>query len=124
MSSDYGMQAKMNVPYEEAVEQATAALKEEGFGILTEIDVKETFKKKLDVDFRKYRILGACNPKMAHHALSIEDKIAHIRMNRPEALNTMNKAFWNELPEIIHDIDNNAQFAVNRDNLLRGHRGG
>ncbi len=75
MSSDYGMQAKMNVPYEEAVEQATAALKEEGFGVLTEIDVKATLKKKIDADFRRYVILGACNPKLAHQALQNELEI-------------------------------------------------
>ena len=69
MSSDYGMQAKLNVPYDEAVEQATAALKEEGFGVLTEIDVKATLKKKIDADFRRYVILGACNPNLAHQAL-------------------------------------------------------
>ena len=69
MSNDYGMQAKMNVPYEEAVEQTTAALKEEGFGVLTEIDVKATLKKKIDADFRRYVILGACNPNLAHQAL-------------------------------------------------------
>lgn len=62
-------------PFEEAVEKVTRELKEEGFGILTEIDVKETFKKKLDVDFRKYRILGACNPQMAYKAISAESKI-------------------------------------------------
>ncbi|MCM4158619.1 DUF302 domain-containing protein [Antarcticibacterium flavum] len=61
--------------FEGAIEKVTRELKEEGFGILTEIDVKETFKKKLDVDFRKYRILGACNPKMAHQAISAESKI-------------------------------------------------
>ncbi|PKD19583.1 hypothetical protein APR41_02970 [Salegentibacter salinarum] len=61
--------------FDEAIDKVTKELKEEGFGILTEIDVKETFKKKLDVDFRKYRILGACNPKMAHQAISAESKI-------------------------------------------------
>ncbi len=61
--------------FEEAIEQVTAELKKEGFGVLTEIDVKETLKKKIDVDFRKYKILGACNPHFAHKALSSEGKI-------------------------------------------------
>ena len=61
--------------FEDAIEKVTEELKKEGFGILTEIDVKETFKKKLDIDFRKYRILGACNPKMAHQAITAESKI-------------------------------------------------
>lgn len=61
--------------FDEAIEKVTKELKEEGFGILTEIDVKETFKKKLDVNFRKYRILGACNPQMAYQAISAESKI-------------------------------------------------
>jgi len=60
---------------EEAVEKITQALKEEGFGILTEIDLKATFKKKLDVDFPNYKILGACNPNFAHKALQAENKI-------------------------------------------------
>lgn len=61
--------------FDQAIEQVTAELKKEGFGILTEIDVKETLKKKIDVDFKKYKILGACNPKFAHRALQSEDKI-------------------------------------------------
>lgn len=64
-----------NVSFNEAIEKVTAALKEEGFGILTEIDVQETLKKKLDEDFRPYKILGACNPPFAHKALLAEDKI-------------------------------------------------
>ena len=65
----------LDTSFEEAIDKVTKELKEEGFGILTEIDVKETFKKKLDVDFRKYRILGACNPQLAHKAISAESNI-------------------------------------------------
>ncbi len=61
--------------FDEAIEKVTDELKKEGFGILTEIDVKETLKKKLDIDFKKYKILGACNPGLAHRALLKEDKI-------------------------------------------------
>lgn len=61
--------------FDEARERVTELLKEEGFGVLTEIDVKETLKKKLDVYFKKYTILGACNPSFAHQALQAEDKI-------------------------------------------------
>lgn len=61
--------------FQGAIQKITDALKEEGFGILSEIDVKETLKKKLDVDFRPYKILGACNPPFAHKALLAEDKI-------------------------------------------------
>lgn len=64
-----------NISFEEAIEKVTDALKEEGFGVLTEIDVRETLKKKLDEDFRPYKILGACNPPYAHKALLAEDKI-------------------------------------------------
>jgi uncharacterized protein (DUF302 family) len=61
--------------FDEAIEKVTTELKEKGFGILTEIDVQATLKKKLDVDFRKYKILGACNPPFAHKALSAEKNI-------------------------------------------------
>ena len=64
-----------NTTFEEAIEKTTAALKEEGFGVLTEIDIKATLKKKLDADFYNYTILGACNPQMAHQALQAENKI-------------------------------------------------
>ena len=61
--------------FDEAIEVVTEELKKEGFGVLTEIDVQATLKKKIDVDFKKYRILGACNPHFAHKALTSEDKI-------------------------------------------------
>jgi len=61
--------------FDEAIEQVTAALKEEGFGIMTDINIQKALKEKIDVDFKKYRILGACNPGFAHKALLAEDKI-------------------------------------------------
>ena len=74
-AQEMALTVKLDVPYEEAVELATAALKSEGFGVLTEIDVKSTMKKKIDADFRKYVILGACNPHLAHRALSTQLEI-------------------------------------------------
>ncbi len=65
----------VNLTFDEAIEKVTEELKKEGFGVLTEIDVKETLKKKLDVDFRKYKILGACNPPLAYKALQTEENI-------------------------------------------------
>ena len=61
--------------FEDAVEKVTAALKTQGFGVLSEIDLKTTLKNKLDVDFKEYKILGACNPNFAYKALQMEDKI-------------------------------------------------
>ena len=71
----YYMSKTLQIGFDEAIEKVTEALKKEGFGVLTEIDVKATLKKKLDVDFRPYRILGACNPPFAYQTLQAEDKI-------------------------------------------------
>lgn len=71
----YYFSKKVKGSFDEVIERTTASLKKEGFGILTEIDVKKTLKKKLDVDFREYKILGACNPPFAYKALQAEDKI-------------------------------------------------
>jgi len=65
----------VDMSFDDAIAKVTEELKKEGFGVLTEIDVKEALKKKLDVDLRKYRILGACNPQYAYKALQAEDKI-------------------------------------------------
>lgn len=70
--TNFGLRIRVPLRYEDAVQRATAALKQEGFGVLTTIDVKETLKHKLDVDFRRYVILGACNPPLAHRALQSE----------------------------------------------------
>lgn len=71
----YYMAATLQMPFDEAIERAEAALKAEGFGVLTRVDIQETLKSKIDVDFRPYTILGACNPKLAHEALQLEDKV-------------------------------------------------
>ena len=71
----YHFSTTTQMPFEEAVEQTKILLKQHGFGVLTAIDVQTTLKEKLGVDFRPYRILGACNPQMAYRALQAEDKI-------------------------------------------------
>jgi len=71
----YGIRRTVELTYDDAVARTRDALSNEGFGILTEIDVRETLKRKLDVDFRPYIILGACNPPLAHQALSAEADI-------------------------------------------------
>ena len=71
----YYFSKTLDMPFDEAVARIMEDLKKEGFGILTDIDVQKTLKSKLDVDFRKYRILGACNPPFAYKALLAEDKI-------------------------------------------------
>jgi uncharacterized protein (DUF302 family) len=68
----YGFGITLSLPYEQAIERTRNALKAQGFGVLTEIDVRKTMQEKLDVDFRPYVILGACNPPLAHRALSAD----------------------------------------------------
>ena len=73
--TNYGIQKSVGLPWSDAVSRVRELLAEEGFGVLTEIDVKETLKEKLDVDFDRYIILGACNPPLAHRALSADREI-------------------------------------------------
>ena len=70
MTTDLGIRTTLKTSFEQAVQKTTDALKTEGFGVLTQIDVKTTLKEKINVDFRRYVILGACNPMLAHRALS------------------------------------------------------
>jgi uncharacterized protein (DUF302 family) len=71
----YGISKNVNLQFDEAIIKVTDELKKEGFGVLTTIDVQETLKKKLDVDFKKYVILGACNPPFAYKSLQLEEEI-------------------------------------------------
>ncbi len=75
MTAHYGYSRIVNLSYEEALDKVTATLKEQGFGVLTEIDIKATLKEKLGVESRPYKILGACNPPFAHRALQVEEEI-------------------------------------------------
>ena len=72
IETPYGFGVKLDLPFEQAVQRTTELLKEEGFGVLTHIDVKQTLKEKLGADFRRYVILGACNPPLAHRAFQAE----------------------------------------------------
>ncbi len=72
---NYYLTTKTKLSFGDAINKLTSALKDEGFGIISEIDVKETFKEKINIDFRDYKIFGACNPDFAHKAILLEDKI-------------------------------------------------
>ncbi|WP_445665184.1 DUF302 domain-containing protein [Fodinibius sp. AD559] len=125
----YFYSATTDQSFEEAIDTVTALLKEEGFGVLTEIDVKETLKKKLDVDFKKYRILGACNPEFAHKALTSEDKIGvmlpcnviveeqddgQVEVSAVNPVASMQAVENEELPSIADEVRSRLQKVIDR----------
>lgn len=123
----YHSKLLVNVTFDEAIQKVTEALKEEGFGILTEIDIKATLKLKLDVDFYNYKILGACNPSFALKALQAEDKIGTmlpcnvivqekvagtIVVSAVDPIASMQAIENNELHEIAKEISTKLQKAI------------
>ena len=118
-----------NLGFEETLSKVENELKQEGFGVLTEIDVQATLKKKLDVDFKKYKILGACNPPIAHKALSTEDKIGvllpcnviveendekEIEVAAINPMEAMASVKNNTLAEIANDVTERLQRVIDR----------
>lgn len=125
----YYFSKKVNVSFDDAVAKVIVELKEEGFGILTEIDVKETLKKKLNVDFQRYKILGACNPPFAYKALTAENKIGvmlpcnvivqdisggQVEVTAIDPLASMQAVDNPELKEIASEISNKLKKVVDR----------
>jgi uncharacterized protein (DUF302 family) len=117
----------LNCGFDQAVEKVTEALKSQGFGILTEIDIKSTLKKKLDVDFYNYKILGACNPPFAYKALQAEDKIGtmlpcnvivlektagYVEVAIIDPVASMQAVENIQLSEIAHEIRNKLQKVI------------
>lgn len=118
----------ISTTFDDAIKKVTEELKEEGFGILTEIDVKETLKKKLDVNFKKYRILGACNPPFAYKALQAEDKIGamlpcnvivveqsenNIEISAVDPVSSMQAVDNNSLNDIASEIQSKLKKVIN-----------
>ena len=130
----YHYSTELRQPFEEVVSQITENLKQQGFGIITSIDMKSTLKEKLNVDFRDYRILGACNPQFAHRALGIEPEIGvmlpcnivvhqtdngGVRVSAVNPMETMDKSLSPDLKEVASEVSNRLRKDVDE---LRGQK--
>ena len=105
---EYGYKKQVHIPYEEAIAKTKEELSREGFGVLTEIDVKATLKKKLDVDYDNYIILGACNPPFAHQALQAEKDIGLLMPCNVIVYEQDGKTFVSAmLPTVVMSVVNN-----------------
>ncbi len=125
---EYHYTKKSRLPFDETITKVTEALQKEGFGVLTNIDIKATFKKKLDIDFRNYQILGACNPNFAYQALTIEPTLGvmlpcniavqesennEVVLSAINPLETMAKTIKNEkLNEVAQEVTDRLRNAI------------
>jgi uncharacterized protein (DUF302 family) len=113
MEMDYGYKRQVNLPYEQAVAKTKDALQKEGFGVLTEIDVQATMKKKLNENYYKYLIIGACNPPFAHKALQVEKDIGLLLPCNVIVYEDAGRTFVSAiLPTVAMNMINNKELAA------------